>query len=200
MPLTFVQTVAPTAEPILWDEAKVHLRLDSNDEQTMVEGLIAAARTYAEEFTQRQLITATWQLSLDEFPSDSMEVITLHRPPLAAITSVYYLDGDGVSTLMSSSLYQADYRSTPGRLVAEPDTFWPVTETDRLNAVTILYTSGYGAAGTSVPRAIRQAMLLMIGAWYENRENIFVGVIPSKMPAPMAADALLSPFRVMTQI
>ncbi len=199
MPFTLVQTGAPAAEPILWDDTKVHLRIDDNGEQAYVEGLIVAARCAVEEYTQRQLITATWQLSLDEFPVDSLCPIELARPPIAAITSVYYLDEDGVSNLLASTEYQVDARSQPGRLTAAPSIVWPVTQTDAMNTVTILYTAGYGAAGTAVPRAIRLAMYLLVGEWYENREAVVVGSSISVEELPMGVKALLGPYRVMTQ-
>ncbi len=197
MPLTINRTTDATAEPILFAEAQAHLRVDTADEQTLIESLITAARMAVEEYTDRQLITATWTLKLDAFPS-SMYAIELPKPPLLGITSIAYLDGSGVSqTLSASTDYQSDLLSSPGRLVPQPGMIWPITEYQRLNAVTIVYTAGYGAAGSSVPRPIRQAMLLLIGQWYEHRENIVVGTIATELP--MAVKALLGPYRVMTQ-
>lgn len=197
MPLTFNRTTDAAAEPILWPEAQTHLRLDTNDDQALVEGLIVTARMSVEEFTQRQLITATYTLKMDTFPSSDC-AIELPRPPLISLTSVAYLDASGVSqTLSSTTDYQSDLLSSPGRLLPAPGQVWPTTEYQRLNAVTIVYTAGYGAAGSSVPRPLKQAMLLLIGQWYEHRENIVVGTIATELP--MAVKMLCSPYRVMTQ-
>ncbi len=103
-----------------------------------------------------------------------------------------------MSTVLASTAYQVDARSQPGRLIAAPSTYWPVTLTDTFNAVTILYTSGYGATGSSVPRALRQAMLLLIGQWHEHREEVVIDSRLSLIEMPVAAKALCSPFRTMT--
>jgi len=47
---------------------------------------------------------------------------------------------------------------------------WPVTQ-DRADAIRIEYTAGYGATSASVPETLRHAMMLLIGHWYDNREN-----------------------------
>jgi uncharacterized phiE125 gp8 family phage protein len=175
----------------------LYLRLDSTDEQTTVEALIAAARGAVEEATQLQLITATWELTLDGFPRNWSEPIELPRPPITAITSIAYTDENGAAQTLSASDYQVDAKSFPGRLVPAVDLEWPDTQADKLNAVTITYTAGYGAAGSSVPRPLRQAMLLLVSHWFENREAVVVGTIVTELP--FAVKSLIAPFRVMTQ-
>ena len=196
MPLTLRRTTDASAEPILWAEAQLYLRLDSADEQTTVEAFISAARQVVEEQLGRQLITATWELCLDNFPSDSSP-IELPRPPLASISSITYLDENAVSQTLAAADYQADLKSNPGRLLPAADEIWPATQYDQMNTVTITYTSGYGAAGSSVPRPIRQAILLLVSHWFENREAVLVGTISAELP--MAVKMLLAPFRVYTQ-
>lgn len=196
MPLTLLRTVEPAVEPIAWDEARAHLRLDSEDEKTLVEALIVAARASIEEYLQKQLITATWTLTLDAFPDSPMCAIELPRPPIISVTSLTYYDEAGVQQTLAASSYQVDLMSRPGRIVAGVGLDWPTIQTDRINAITVTYTAGYGAAATSVPRAIRQAILLLVGEWFENRENIIVGTIVSELP--QAAKALAAPYRTMT--
>lgn len=196
MPLTLRRTVDAAAEPILWDEAQLYLRLDSEIEKTTVEALIVAARNVVEEETQRQLITATWALTLDAFPSNTCP-IELPRPPLISLSSITYIDEDGASQTLAASGYQSDLLSHPGRLLPAVDEVWPDTQADRMNTVTITYTAGYGAAGSAVPRPLRQAMLLLISHWFEHREAVVVGTGTSELP--LAVKMLIAPFRVMTQ-
>jgi uncharacterized phiE125 gp8 family phage protein len=61
------------------------------------------------------------------------------------------------------------------------------------NAATVTFTAGYGATADTVPQAIKQAMLLLIGHWYIHRESVIVGAAPSEVP--QAAKALLAPFK-----
>lgn len=201
MPLTLRRTSAPAVTPVTWDggtgieSAKAHLRLTDNAEQTLVEGLIEAATHLVEQQIERALITQTWTLTLDEFPLSSAP-IELPRPPLLSMTSISYYDENGDSQTLDSSLYQADLLSQPGRLVPAVDEDWPDTESGRLNAVSIVYTAGYGATGASVPRPLRLAILQLVGHWFEHRES----VAPVSMnEVPMAAKMLMDPFRVMTQ-
>jgi uncharacterized phiE125 gp8 family phage protein len=47
-----------------------------------------------------------------------------------------------------------------------------------------------------MPESFRQAMKLMLGHWFENRENVVVGTITAKLPE--AASRLLAPYRLQT--
>jgi len=61
-----------------------------------------------------------------------------------------------------------------------------------------------GSSGTGthfvgvVPGPLRQALLLLIGPWYENREAVLVGTVARALPA--AVEALLWPYRVWVEI
>jgi uncharacterized phiE125 gp8 family phage protein len=162
---SLVQTVAPDSEPVTRNEAKAHCRIDLNDDDALVDGLIKAAREWCENRIGQQFMPATWRLKLDRFPSWTIE---LPRPPLTAVSSVVYLDTAGASQTLSSSLYRVDTDSMPGRLTPAYSQLWPVTYSVT-SAVTITYTAGYASA-SAVPQSIKQAILLLVGHWYENRE------------------------------
>lgn len=72
-------SVAPVTEPVSLDEAKLHLRVDLTDEDTLIDTLIAAAREDCEKFQNRAYISQTWELWLDAFPSRNY--IELPLPP-----------------------------------------------------------------------------------------------------------------------
>jgi uncharacterized phiE125 gp8 family phage protein len=167
----------------------------------MITGFIVAARGHAQRVTERQLITATWKLKLDEFPPHWRIPITIPMPPLLTVESVEFLDPDGVERTWASSEYVADAPAGPhaieGRLYPGFEKDYPVT-CDRADAVTIEFTAGYGAAASAVPAEIKQAMYLMIGHWYENRESVNVGNIVNELP--FAAQALLEPFQRMSAL
>lgn len=58
----------PAIEPVTLDEAKAHLRVDINAEDSLITRLISDAREWVERFLRRSLITQTWALYLDAFP------------------------------------------------------------------------------------------------------------------------------------
>lgn len=175
---------APTVEPVSLVEAKLHLRVDIDDDDTLISALIVAARQWVETVTSRALISQTWDMWLDAFPASDR--IAVPMAPLQSITGIYYTPYGGVETTLSSSYFSVDIRSIPGRVVLNSGYTWPGDTLIAVNGMRMRFVCGYGAAGSSVPQAIRQAMLLLIGCYYENREEI---------GKPMAVDALLWDYR-----
>jgi len=46
--MSLVITVEPAEEPVTTAEAKDHMRVDTSDDDTLIDGLITASRLYAE--------------------------------------------------------------------------------------------------------------------------------------------------------
>jgi len=187
--VTYTLTTAATEEPVTLDEAKAHLRIDHDDEDDHIAALITAARQWAEMYTRRQFISATYTLYLDWFPGE----IVVPRPPLISVTSISYLDTAGASQTLATSVYAVDAVALPGRIRLKFNESWPGTRTIE-NAVTVVYIAGYGAA-TAVPETAKAALKLLVAHLYENREPYIVGTSVSALP--MAAKSLLSAERVM---
>ncbi len=59
---------APATEPVTTAEAKTHLRVDTSDDDTLIGTLITVARRRVENDSRHQLVTATWDYTLDRFP------------------------------------------------------------------------------------------------------------------------------------
>lgn len=195
MPLSFLKTVEPATEPITLAEARAHLRVDDTSEDTYITALITVAREHAEALTDRQFITATYALSMDEFPRRSCDVIRPPRPRLIGVSSISYLDTDNAAQVLSAASYQVDTVLEPGRILPGYALTWPDTY-PVMNAVTITYTAGYGATATAVPKAIKQAILMLVAHWFEQREPVVIGTIATEVP--MTVKALLGPYRVAT--
>lgn len=141
----------------------------------------------AEHELQRSLVAQTFQLSLDAFPSD---VIELPMGPIPAdgalsIVSVKYTDTAGAEQTVDPAAYYLDAYSNVPRLM--PVSGWPSPKV-QMNAVRIRYTSGHASPGT-VPQPIRQWILLQTATLYENREATSPGV------QPIHVARLLDPYR-----
>jgi uncharacterized phiE125 gp8 family phage protein len=179
---------APATEPLTLAEAKLHLRVDATDEDTMITSLISVARHECENRTGRALITQTWEVTLDCF-EDSME---LPHPPLQTVSSVKYLDEDEVEQTLGTTVYRVDGYAEPARVTRTYGETWPDVALDYPNAVRIRYVAGYGDDATDVPPPLKQWMLLHIGHWYANRE----ASAKDLRTLPML-DGLLDPYRVV---
>lgn len=158
----------PSVEPVTVEEVKALARIQHTADDSVIEGLIPAARIQAEHLMRRQLVNATWRLTLDWFPSWE---IKFPRPPLASITSIKYDDVDGnEQTLTVDDDYRVLTDDEPGRVEPSYDAgLWPVTF-DRAGAVRIVYVAGYGATAASVPADIRHAIKWLVCWWLETRE------------------------------
>ena len=180
---------APTVESLTLTEAKAHLRVDTADDDTYITTLIVVARRYLDGYSGvlgRCLVNSTWDLVLDTFPSDG--IIDIPLLPLVSVASINYIDGDGASQLLATSVYDVDTGKGLVRLAY--DQSWPATRSV-YNAVTVQFVAGYGVAA-DVPETLKQAMLLLIGHFYENRET--VSAIKSSV-VPMSVNALIAPYK-----
>jgi uncharacterized phiE125 gp8 family phage protein len=191
---------AAAAEPITLAEAKAHLRVVDNDEDLVIALLIKAARDAAETFTGRALVTQTWDLYLDAFPAATAE-IKIPLPPLQSVVSVKYDDAAGVEQTLGTGLYTVANVNDVGWVLPK-STGWPQT-IDAVNAVRIRFISGYAPDANSppdlaanIPPSIKAAMLLIIGALYENKESVTQGVVMA-LPFGASSEHLLRPYRVL---
>jgi uncharacterized phiE125 gp8 family phage protein len=181
------QYAAPATEPIGLDEAKQHLRVYVNDDDALIARLIAGARAACELATARQLVTATWELRLDGFPS-GLEPIYLPLGKLQSVTHIKYLDSDGTEQTFSSANYRVGSYREPAEVTLAYQQSWPSLRGVR-DQVTVRFVCGYGAA-ESVPQLLKQGMLLHIGSAYINREDIAASM--SKLPR--AAEDIFAQF------
>lgn len=217
------QIAAPATEPITLEEAKLHLRVDTTDDDALITGLISAARVAAENICRRAFVTQQWELVIDSFPRrmffgsivtvasyeqvipnlQMMETgytvrfragkIELPIASLQSVEYVKYLDRDGVEQTLDPSSYIVDNVSEPGIIAPAYATFWP----DSLavpNAVRIGFAAGYGDAA-AVPAGLKSWMLMRVGALYENREEEAVGARIVAVELPFV-DKLLDPYRI----
>lgn len=188
-------TEAPEAEPVLLAETKRHLRVDDPDDDALIENLITAARQHVEEVCRRQLLTATWILSLPGFPAGG-GAIRLPRPPCQKVESLKYVDSAGETQILTETTdYQVVADEWPAEVLSAYGKSWPAARAVP-EAVLVEYDAGYGAAGADVPASIRAAILLLVGHLYENREAATGEALKI---VPMAVDSLLVPYRVMEE-
>ena len=166
MPLTLELLTPPVEEPVTVEEVVKHVRIDEvSSEYNLLESYITMARESVEIYLRRQLLTATWRLSLDTFPN----LIRVPRPPLQSVTTIEYQDAQNVQQTLPATEYQVDTASEPGRIMVARGRTWPTTASETFNAVQITYVAGATTAA-GVSAAIRLALMMLVGDFYEHRE------------------------------
>jgi len=163
---SLTRATPPVVEPVSVSDAKAHLRVDSDEDNFYIASLISAAREWVETYIDRTLVKTQWTLKMDRFPIGDIE---LPRPPMMPLSvSLTFTSESGAVSVLASNLYRVDSASTPGVVRPLREADWPAYMDDA-NAITITYWAGYGDDGKSVPAAIRHAILMLVGQWYERR-------------------------------
>lgn len=184
-----VLVTPPTDLPITLEEAKLHLRVSHDEEDGLIENLIRAATQHVDGWTGilgRAVTPQTWRQDFDGW-----RCLRLLLNPVREIESVTYHDSDGDQQTLDPSAYALRADGGGAYVDLAPGQSWPAVAS-RVDAISVTYEAGYDEA----PEPIRQAMLLLMGHWYDNRQGVVTGTIATEVP--LAVDALLSPYRRVT--
>lgn len=212
MPITKIVT-EPVAEPITIAEAATHCRIDfPTTEAEYLQSLILVARRYVENATNRALIDRTIDWYFDWFPNKSyrwdypytQQPICVPYAPLVSVTSIKYTDTNSVQQTWDSSYYTVDTDSDEGRIYPVYGQYYPTDVQYISNAIVIRYVAGYTITTDSpqdspldyadnVPQELKQAMLLVVGHLYENRE---LSTMDSINTLPFGVKELIGSYRV----
>ena len=163
-----VLVAASTAYPVTLDEAKLHLRVDGDDEDTLISSLIAATTGHLDGpsgILGRFIMPQTWS---QEYSAVLGDLVL----PLGPVQSATIVGFTGFRLLQ-------DGRGFFLRL--NDGASWPES------TITVEFVAGYNEA----PTPLKAAILLHIGTLYENRETL-----ADKVNHTRAYDALIAPYRV----
>lgn len=190
MKYPLVVSVEPATEPVTLVETKAHLRVDIADDDSMITRMITAARVKLEDYLGRKFITQTVKQYEDALPNSYQKI---RIAPIQSITSIEWTNEAGVATAVDSALY---YLGNGERIWLKTNSTWPSTTDLRAGGIVYTVVAGYGLTAGTVPTPIRQAMLLLIGDLYENREATVLGPARSATPViTFGVEALVSNYR-----
>jgi len=178
-------------------EAKIHLRIAHTDDDSYIAALVFAATENIEKYCNIILMDTTVVQRGDTF-SDIAELYfsPVENSGQATITSIQYYDEDDVLQTWAASNYDFDAYSCPTRIgLADTSGAEIPTTAQRLNAVIVTYDIGYSTIA-EVPKALKQAILILVGQWYENRQEAVVG--RSVGIIPLTARYLMDKYRIRT--
>lgn len=182
----------PATTPITLAEAKKQARIyhDSDDDQ--INMMIESATAIVEQYLQRKLITQTWKMFLDIFPSE----IKVLFGDLQSVTHIKYTDSDEVQSTFDSSKYLVDTDSEPGRIILKTNETWPTDVLSPKNPIEIQFVTGYGDSSTDIPQDIRNAILWLVSYLYNYRHGVVTNNKMNIESLPFDWRSMLYPYRI----
>lgn len=211
--LRHVVTNPPAAEPFTADDAKLHCRIVDSSEDALIATYAKAARLHVENRCGAKLINQTVLLQCSSW--NDLRKIPIY--PLVSVTSIKYLDENNVEQTLDPSVYQViagrnasiylkQGQSWPS-LYNAIETVWPVTGVYPHNyfpgqsstvpdAIRISAVFGFGSNGAAIPEPILLAMYVLVGTWYENREDFVPSARTAIQTIPDGVDALLADYEL----
>jgi uncharacterized phiE125 gp8 family phage protein len=154
-------TVPPT-EPITTAEAKRQSIVLHDDDDALFGAYITAARDHVERYCGTPLATQTVEVKCDSF----CDMERLPLAPTQSVTSISYVDTEGATQSLATSVYELRSDGLEAAIVKKYDQQWPVIQPR--SRITLTAVVGY----ETLPPSVRHAMLLWIAEAYENRENV----------------------------
>ncbi len=153
----FLQT-PPIEEPLTLDEVKAYLKIHENQEEGFLQSIISSARAYVECFTGRALLKQRWHLQIrPRFPPLSPLVkyreealeIELPYPPLMRVEEVKVKEKTTA------------FKQEENRVVLD-SSHWD-------QEISIHYWAGYGEKASSLPPALKMAVLMATRPFYDHQ-------------------------------
>ena len=205
---TYVLKTPPTGMPVTLEEVKTFARLDSMDEDALIEMFVQAATAAAEEYLGRSLMQRTLTMRFGFFPgivamlprflATSSLPVPFVKPPLVNVTEVrtLYEDNSVAAIWPLDQYYWLD--GDQAQFVIKRGSVPPINVERYRNGFEIDYVAGYGITGATVaqqraaiPAPIKIGLLIWAASMYSQR-----GKAAANDP-PADALPLLSPFKVI---
>jgi len=174
-------------------EAKQHVVVDHDDDDTLLAGMVAAANDWMDGeagVLGRALITQTWRLTLSAPPRE--RALRLPIPVVQSVSAITYYDETNAQQTLAADQYRLISHPEYGLVELVDGVNWPNTYR-RADALSAEYVTGYGDAAEDVPQAIRHAAALLVAYWYDNRS---AATERSMSVMPMGVQALLANYRL----
>jgi hypothetical protein len=217
---SLVRTTEPASNPVTLAEAKLHLRIDSSDDDSLIGNLLTTATRWAEDYCDRTFCHTQWAMRVDSFygaigspvqfglKADGNNIdgrqgtvpqldIELPRPPMVlsgtatSVTITYTPAVSGTTATLDATEYRVDRQATPGAARPLYGKTWTTHLVDQ-NSVTVTWWAGYSADGTSVPAPVKSAILMLVAHLWRNRE---MAAETALSEVPMGTKALLDTLR-----
>jgi uncharacterized phiE125 gp8 family phage protein len=185
-----VLVTPPAILPVSLAEAKAHLLVEHDDDDAVIEAYIGAAVDHLDGWTGilgRCLVEQEWRQDYEAFAP----CLPLPLGPVISIMEVAYIDDAGVSATVDPAGYALRVDAGGRARVEFKAGAWFGTP------VSVIYKAGHPNTSddglkSTVPAAIKVAIMLMVGNWHQSREAATERPLTE---LPIGAHALLAPYR-----
>lgn len=143
----------PTVLAVTLDQARANLRVDGTDMDALITMWVEGITAALEHEIGQCLMPQTWEVALDAFP------VAISLPhPVISVTSVKYMDMDGVEQTLAPAAYKLTRSAYASMLTAISGTTWPPARSEA-DSITVTIVCGHGATAESTPANVRLYIL-----------------------------------------
>jgi uncharacterized phiE125 gp8 family phage protein len=165
--MTPILLSGPAIEPVSVAEAKAWLRVELSEEDALISTLITSARLVLEAYTRLLFIEQSWKIVYDIWP----EGHRIHIPlaPFISLDALNFYDSAGEPVVVPPADYMVDPAPQCARILFKTAPPQP----GRTEAgIELRVKAGFGLARTDVPAPLRQALMMLVARWFENRGDV----------------------------
>ncbi len=178
--MQLIQTVAPLKEPLTLAEAKEFLRVLDDDSDNDILTTIAEVIESIEEYTARQLMTATFEVFTEDF------IVKLPKNPIQSISKIEYMDENCDYIELDNTTYYLYERFGIGCVNYSIIPNYK----EHKKAIKITIVCGY----IDVPKPIIRYIKVKLSTWMELKEDEVLGISISKVEG--YTENLISPYKI----
>lgn len=194
--------VPPSELPVSVLDAREHLRIDGNADDSQLEREIRAVADWLAGSTGwlgRSLLTRTLELTvplgvIPAWSGDSecaaLDGIMLSWPPLAEVLTVRAADSAGTTIIPPESYYTVE-RYGVARLLFSDAYRWPILAAGPA-FLKVEYRAGYGDTPDKLDQGLAQAILMTVARLHENRGE----AVPTSLASDPYVARLFAPYVV----
>lgn len=154
---------APALEPVSLDEMKSYLKLDQDEQNSLIQALITSARIHLENYLGLQFLTQTWRVNLKAHQSLSGD-IRLPVQPVQNISAITVRWPNGELQALPAEHLHICQSQNPA--IVRFDQGQGAGLSGQLQ---IELVAGFGSDADQVPAPLSLALKIIVANWFEHR-------------------------------
>lgn len=167
-----------------------HCRSDNEDDNAYVSTLIDTMQAHLQSAFAFSLFDQGIRLTLDDWPRE--RECRLPLGPVQTIDSVTWIDSAGDTQTVDAADYYLNPAGQPQTIVLAFGKCWPTGLARGPGSIFVDYTAGYASDTAGVPADVKHAAKLLVGHFFNNREEIITEPGVTQVRLALGIDALMT--------